>query len=569
MARIHMRRLLPFVFGFCLLLGWPAAAQIVFPHARQASGTVTVLSDALAEPDSRSSQILGQFSVLLDNTGGLRTLVINGYGGPRNIRDLLQLRGVDFAVVNSDVFAYLDTAKAIPEARQKVRLAAPLFHQRVLLFAKKAIATPGDLKGRKVGVPANRPSRGVTAKTVFATLKIDAHLIEIEEKDFAKKAADELDAVLLFEQDAPRLRTLGLFPGTYRLLAVPATGPLAKIYLPGKVSKAAAGEWSASGDTETVQVTTVLAAFDWGAGQARYATSAQFTAKFFEFLPQLRRDPKSPLARTDVRKGLPGWQRFAAAEAPAAAAAPPAAGEDTLRLAAPLAETAAALDTLRLLAAARPPLANPQAADGGVAVKVLTEALAAAGVPVSLQWADDEQSMAEGLAAGKTADVGLFWHGASCEAPHHQSAAEAELCDRAAMTEPVMQAVAAVFTRLDVSLETAGQDAQQSRTVCVPQNQPVPDEALSSIAWIKTGQVKFMRPKTLIDCLAAVDRREADALIAIEPEARYAIEKLKLHAIVSAFAAIRRNRRFARPGRKGSSASGANRANDQRCACQA
>ncbi len=96
--------------------------------------------------------------------------------------------------------AHLDTAKAIPEARQKVRLAAPLFHQRVLLFAKKAIATPGDLKGAKVGVPANRPSRGVTAKTVFATLKIDAHLIEIEEKDFAKKAADELDAVLLFEQ---------------------------------------------------------------------------------------------------------------------------------------------------------------------------------------------------------------------------------------------------------------------------------------------------------------------------------------------------------------------------------
>ena len=37
-----------------------------------------------------------------------------------------------------------------------------------------------------------------------------------------------------------------------------------------------------------------------------------------------------------------------------------------------------------------------------------------------------------------------------------------------------------------------------------------------------------MRPKTLIDCLAAVDRQEADALIAIEPEARYAMEKLKL-----------------------------------------
>ena len=43
-----------------------------------------------------------------------------------------------------------------------------------------------------------------------------------------------------------------------------------------------------------------------------------------------------------------------------------------------------------------------------------------------------------------------------------------------------------------------------------------------------SGSVKTLRPKTLIDCLAAVDLREAEALIAIEPEARFAIERLKL-----------------------------------------
>lgn len=525
-----MRRLM-LVIGLSLLFGQQAFAQIAFPVSKQATSnnTITILSDGLSEPDSRASQILSQFSMLLDNEGQLRALPINGYGGPRNMRDLLQLRGIDFAVVNNDVLAYLDAAKALPEARRKVRLVTSLYHQRVLLFARKGITSIGDLKSRKIGVPANRPSRGVTAKTIFASLKIDARLAEIEEKDFARRVMGDLDAVLLFEQDSPHLKAFGLSPGSYHLIAIPAAGPLARVYHSGKVSKAAAGDWSTNGEVETVQVTTLLAAFDWGTNQARYSAAAQYTTKFFAHLPQLRAsDPKSPLARTDVRKGLPGWQRFAAAEAPAGAAAPPVAGEDDLRLAAPSAETSATSDAFRLVAVARPPLTNPQQADGGVALKILTNALGAAGVPVSLQWTGDERTMLDELTAAKSADAGLFWQGANCDAPHNQSASEADLCDRAVLSEPLMQAIVAVFTRLDASLDPGGQEGLQKRTLCVPESQPVPDEVFSSISWIKPGQAKILRPKTLIDCLAAVDRRDADALIAIEPEARFAIERLNL-----------------------------------------
>lgn len=38
--------------------------------------------------------------------------------------------------------------------------------------------------------------------------------------------------------------------------------------------------------------------------------------------------------------------------------------------------------------------------------------------------------------------------------------------------------------------------------------------------------------KTLIDCVAAVERHEADALIANEPEGRFVIEKLKLSGVL-------------------------------------
>ena len=82
-----------FAIGLSLLAGQPAFAQIVFPQSKQAGSTVTILSYGLAEPDSRAFHILSELSILLDNEGELRALTVNGYGGPSNVRDLLQLRG--------------------------------------------------------------------------------------------------------------------------------------------------------------------------------------------------------------------------------------------------------------------------------------------------------------------------------------------------------------------------------------------------------------------------------------------------------------------------------------------
>ncbi len=131
-------RLLIVVSGLLALLR-PAVAQITLPPAKAATSVVTVLSDALSEPGSPASQILSEISVMLDKDGQVRLLAINSYGGPANVRDLLQLRGADFAILNSDVLAYLGLASALPEARRKLRVIAPLLDQSVFLFAKPAI----------------------------------------------------------------------------------------------------------------------------------------------------------------------------------------------------------------------------------------------------------------------------------------------------------------------------------------------------------------------------------------------------------------------------------------------
>jgi hypothetical protein len=187
-----------------------------------------------------------------------------------------------------------------------------------------------------------------------------------------------------------------------------------------------------------------------------------------------------------------------------------------------------AADGLRLLVVAHPPLTNAQQGDGGVALKLLTDALDTAGMRISVQWVDGERTLLDDLLTGGTSDAGLFWQTPNCETPRDQTATEATLCDRAVLSEPLMQVVIGVFTRLDTSLDPSSADAPQDRILCVPENQPVSMDALATIPWIKAATIKMLRPKTLIDCLAAVDRHEADALIAAEPEGRFAIEKLKL-----------------------------------------
>ncbi len=511
-------------FGASLCLAQPAFSQANLPASKPAAHIVSILSDGTSDPNGAVSQVLSEIAITLDKESDVRVLSLSGYGGATNARDLLQLRGADMAVINNDVLAYLDLSQTLPEVRRKVRLVAPLFNQRVLLFARQNVKVIEELKGRKVGVPAARTSRGMTARTVFGSMKIGVEVVELDNKALVNRA--DLDAILVFESDLPDLKS-GISAGAYHLLSIPASnGPLAQVYLPSKLGKAPIAGVSSGQAAETIQVSTLLATFDWNAKHARYVDVVAFVEKFFAFLPQIRKNyPSSLLARTDLRMVPPGWQRFAPAE-PLAVSAQGAPVKEPLQAPIRSAEprAAAARQSVRLLALSHPPLTDAHQNDGGVALKLLTKALETAGMDVSVQWADGEKAFLEGLLADK-ADAGVYWLTSNCDAPSDQSASEAVVCDRMAFSEPIMRAVIGVFTRIDTPL---GAQEGQVRTLCTPESHPVPEQARDAIPWLKGAQVKTLRMKTVIDCIAALDRQETDALITLEPEGRFVIEKLKL-----------------------------------------
>ena len=58
-----------------------------------------------------------------------------------NVRDLLQLKGVDFAVLNSDIFPFLQQTRQYPNAQKQIRYVTHIYSQKVYLLARKEFKT--------------------------------------------------------------------------------------------------------------------------------------------------------------------------------------------------------------------------------------------------------------------------------------------------------------------------------------------------------------------------------------------------------------------------------------------
>ena len=83
--------------------------------------TVSIYTDGIARPDGRISKALTELVRTLGNNKIVRPLPVMGYGGVANVDDLLHSRGVEFAILNSDILAFLDIEKIHPDARRKIR----------------------------------------------------------------------------------------------------------------------------------------------------------------------------------------------------------------------------------------------------------------------------------------------------------------------------------------------------------------------------------------------------------------------------------------------------------------
>jgi TRAP-type uncharacterized transport system substrate-binding protein len=517
------------------LVGPSAWAQGPNPRNEVKKGLVSVLTDGIADPGSRATQAINQLAAFAGRIPNVRVLPISGRGAADNVRDLLYLRGVDLAVLNSDVLTYLDLTNQYPDARKRLRYVTHLFDQRVFLLVRNGINAMDELRGRRLAVLSEAGASRVTARALFGLSKLDVTVEsmapgEVPDDD----ALAKFDGVVLLSDDLARVRFGARAREDYHLLSIPMTPELQKAYRSAVIDAQEAAGFSGPANVETVTVSTLLGVFNWMPSQGRYADVTNFVSALFVNLKGLRQAPNSIWRQADIAAASPGWVRFpavlpqqvltaaqlaelAAVERPAATLAPashPGPNQTTKRI--------------RVLAAERAPLADRHLPDGGVIAALVNASLRKGDSrDIEMSWTPTLPTI-ERLQNENTIDLSLPWESADCEQPNDLAHVSAMLCDDVFYSEPVFQLVIGLFAPADGGFDFKTDESIFGKSICVPLDRDASILNGDGRKWLSERRITMIRRPTLLDCISLAQQHEADAFVASDLEGRYALGQIGL-----------------------------------------
>ena len=267
-------------------------------------------------------RIAADLANALDDGYGLRVLPIIGKGSVRNIEDLVLLRGVDVAIVQSDVLDFYKRAQLVSNIEGKVRYITKLYNEEVHFLAKSEFGSVDDLDGKRVNFGTEGSGTFMTASIIFDDLGIDVDVSSYPEPIALEKLrAGELDALVFVGGKPVEFVANVTRQDQLHLLDIPPER-IKAAYLPSELSADAYPNLMDAGDSvQTVAVSAVLAAYNWPADHPRRQKLDRFIEKFFANFSSLLEPPFHPKWREiDLRAPVPGWQRIAPANELAVAA---------------------------------------------------------------------------------------------------------------------------------------------------------------------------------------------------------------------------------------------------------
>ncbi len=255
---------------------------------------------------------------LADDKNGLRVLPVLGGGAGTNVRDLLYLRGVDMAIVNTDVIDFFKGRPLYEKLGERIHYITRLFNEEVHVFVGADITSLEDLQGARIGF--NNSNAEVTGTILFKKLGIKpGRTMRISEGDGALAMREgRLDAMIRVTGKPIRntTRLKSIFP-QIKLLPVAFDPVFIGSHLPTRLTHEDYPGLIKKGESvPTIATRTILAVFNWKPGSDRYRRLAKFTRTFFDHFDHLRQSqnlhPK--WAEVNLMASVPGLKRFAPAQ---------------------------------------------------------------------------------------------------------------------------------------------------------------------------------------------------------------------------------------------------------------
>jgi TRAP-type uncharacterized transport system substrate-binding protein len=252
---------------------------------------------------------------VVDDNENLHVLPIVTRGPTENVEDLLYLKGVDVAVINSDSLDQFKTL--VPNIQQRIVYILSLFPSELHVFVRPEINSLSDLAGKKVNFNTPGTTAAYSGPLIFDRLKLNVqktfipHQVALQQM---KTGQEDMEAVVFITTKPVDAFTRGAWPEGFKFL--PVTFEDFGIYLPSTLTHDDYPQLIPAGQQiETIAIPTILAAYNWPKSSDRYRRVARLTDYLFDRLDRLQTPAFHPAWKNvNLAAKVPGLDRLAAAQ---------------------------------------------------------------------------------------------------------------------------------------------------------------------------------------------------------------------------------------------------------------
>ncbi len=250
------------------------------------------------------------------NDGGvMHVLPIVTRGPTENVNDLLYLKGVDAAIINSDSLE--EYKSQVPQIHQRITYIISLFPSELHIFVRPEIQSLQDLIGKKVNFNTQGTAAAYSGPLIFSRLGLDVEKTFIPHPVALEQMRRGEIAGVVFVTSKPVDAFLkGRWEAGFKFLPVDYGSQFEDYYLPSYLDSTDYPNLVGKGERiATIAVPTILTAYNWRPGSDRYRRVARFVDDLFSRVDKLQA-PGFDAKWKDLNLSakIPGLERFRAAQ---------------------------------------------------------------------------------------------------------------------------------------------------------------------------------------------------------------------------------------------------------------
>ena len=252
---------------------------------------------------------------VVNDGDAVHVLPIVTRGPTENVNDLLYLKGVDAAIINSDSLE--EYKSQVPQIQQRMTYLLNLFPSELHIFVRPEIRSLADLAGKKVNFNTQGTAAAYSGPLIFSRLGLDVEKMFIPHPAALEQLKrGEIAGVVFVTSKPVDAFVKGKWEQGFKFLAVEYSSKFEDYYLPSYLEPTDYPNLVAKGERiATIAVPTILATFNWRSGSPRYLRVARFVDELFSRVDKLK-SPGFDAKWKDVNltTRVPGLERFQPAQ---------------------------------------------------------------------------------------------------------------------------------------------------------------------------------------------------------------------------------------------------------------